>query len=1064
MDTTNKYDSLFNEEYAILNEGQKAAVDTIEGPVMVVAGPGTGKTQTISLRIANILRQTQLDPENILCLTFTDSAVNTMRKRLLEMIGEAAYDIRIHTFHGFCNEVIQNHPEKFQNFGAKSEPLNDIDKFKIFSGIIDELPYDSVLKPFGNSESYIWDLPSMISGFKRDNVSIEELSAAVDRNIDFSNKTLAIFKELKAIHYRKLSTNTFTKFINDLQAAGFADFGFVNYLIRLIESFQGDKYSQLRNEVYDAFEDGFTEAITRKQQEFITVFKNYQETLRTENKYDFDDMIQSVVQKFQSDKALLFEYQEKYQYILVDEFQDTNSAQNEVIRLLGSFWTDPNIFVVGDDDQSIFRFQGASVENMIFFYNTYLAKIKVVSLTDNYRSQQNILDAARAVISHNGLQVNEMIPNLSKDLHASLPDLPLEKVNVNEYRDPSQEAHALATSIKELLAQGAIGKEIAIIYRDNADSKDIIEALAAHDVPFKLEKGEDILNNSEILQLLNLIRYVVDPENAVTLFELLNYRFWNFDKIDLVKLLRYASNTKTDYLNILTDEEKLTAAEINNKEQFQTAAKKLISWRQDLFNINALAFFNKLIRESGFLEYILNLPQKAIILNKLSTLYREIKNLNNDNEEYNLRDLIADLDIYKKYHIQLNDKLWGIDNDSAVRLMTAHGAKGMEFEHVFITKCQDRKWGSRYNRGKIKPPFGLLKNQLVVNENDEERRLFYVALTRAKIDLNISYTRYSAKQKETSPSKFIAEIPEELINKQLHKSDDNLEAEQFLAVVNTKAEEHYSEKGKALLENILSEFRLNVSNVISYRKCPRCFFFNSILRVPSGMSKSSALGTAVHNALKQLLDSYKQSDALPGLDTVLTHFVESLRAQQLEEKDFFEALKQGEKLLTDYYQAHKDEFPKDSLNELNFKHNQIVVADVPLGGKIDRVDILDKTTGALRVVDYKTGNPDNAGPKLSVNLLGDYYLQLVFYKLLLDNAHIVKGYVNTGRIEFLMPSKKKGEYTPREFELTQQSIEPVIDLIKQTYNSIMNLDFERINEDSFNNCEHPEFHSLDWKI
>lgn len=1064
MDTTNKYEALFNEKYASLNENQKAAVDTIDGPVMVVAGPGTGKTQTISLRIANILKQTQLDPENILCLTFTDSAVNTMRKRLLEIIGEAAYDIKIYTFHGFCNEVIQNHPEKFQNFGAKSEPLSDIDKFKIFSGIIDQLPYDSILKPFGNTESYIWELPKMISGLKRDNISIEQLNEAVRRNIEFFQKTQEIFKGLKAIHYRQLTATTFTKFINDLQASGFADFGFVNYLIKLIEGFTGDKFSQLRNDIYDAFEDGFTETITRKQTEFITVFRNYQETLRTEGKYDFDDMIQGVVQRFQSDKALLFEYQERYQYILVDEFQDTNSSQNEVIRLLGSFWTDPNIFVVGDDDQSIFRFQGASIENMIFFYNTYLAKIKVVSLTNNYRSQQHILDSARAVISHNGLQVNEMIPNLSKELKSALTDLPLNKIVINEYRDPFQEANAIAATIKELTLKQIAGKDIAIIYRDNNDAQDIIEALTAQKVPYRLEKGEDILDNEYIQQIISLLKYIVDPENAVTLFELLNYRFWGFNKIDLIKLFRFSYYNKTDYLNLLADEAKLAEAGIENKAQFTAVADKLSSWRQDIYNINALVFFNKIIRDSGFLDYILNLPEKAIILNKLSRLYREIKNFTLDKEGYNLRELTADLEIYHKYHIQLSDKLWGIDDSTAVRLMTAHGAKGMEFQHVFITKCQDKKWGSRSNSSKIRPPYGLMQNQLVVNENDEERRLFYVALTRAKLNLNISYSRYNAKQKEISPSKFILELPEELTEKHTQQSDDTVEAFQYLAVINSGANQDYTEQGRALLQNILSDFKLSVSNVISYRRCPRCFFFNTMLKVPSLMSRSSALGTAVHAALKQLLDTYKQSDALPPLDFLLTQFVSSLRTQQLEEKDFLDALKQGELLLSEYYHAKKDVLPKDSFNELNFKHSQVVVENVPLSGKIDRVDIIDNSTGELRVVDYKTGTPDNAGSRLSVNLLGDYYLQLVFYKLLLDNAHLIRGYVKTGRVEFLAPGKEKHEFVSKDFDLDQQSIIPVIDLIKSTYESIMSLDFERTNNDTFNACEHPEFHNLDWKI
>lgn len=1060
----NQYEAKYQELYNKLNANQKLAVDNIDGPVMVVAGPGTGKTQTISLRIANILRQTQLDPENILCLTFTESAVNTMRKRLFDIIGTAAYNIKIYTFHGFCNEVILTHPEKFLEFGAISEPLSDIDKFKVFSGLIDELPYDSVLKPFGNTESYIWEIPAMISGFKRDNISIAEIETAVRKNIEFRDKTVEVFKKLKAIPFRQLSTTTFTSLINELQALGFADFGFVNYLIELIGKFKGERYAPLRNQVYDAYEDGFKDSITRKQEEFINIFRNYQAVLKSEGKYDYDDMIQGVVKQFGADKALLTEYQEKFQYVLVDEFQDTNSSQNEVLRLLGSFWSDPNLFVVGDDDQSIFRFQGASVENMIFFYNTYLAKIRVVALTENYRSQQLILDAARAVIANNGLQVNEMIPNLSKELTAKHQDYALTKINVLECKDPMQEAYELSTRIQALLTQGVIGKEIAIIYRDNSDADPIIEALSAAKIVYRLEKGEDILDNPQIMQLVNLINYVVNPDDAINFFELLNYKFLGFDKFDLVKLFNYASHNRLDYLTLMTDEAKLTEAGITNKDGFTKLGNNLAEWRQELYNTKALIFFNKLIRDSGFLKYITALPEQALILNKLSRLYEELKGLQHGKDDYNLASFSADMTIYKKYHIQLNDKLWGSDNDNAIRLMTGHGAKGMEFEHVFIARCQDKKWGSRTSPNKVKPPYGLMPNQFVSLANDEERRLFFVAMTRAKKELNISYSRYNSKQKEQSPSKFIQEIPEQLINKQVINKDDDAAAAQFLKVITAETQLTYSEAAREMLQNLLSTYSLNVSNLIAYRKCPRCFYFNTLIHVPQVKSRPASMGTAIHLALKTTLDELKRTGSLPLLEYVLKQFVTVLREEHMEEKEFLAALKQGELLLTDFYGNRQQEFLATSLSELNFKHSNVVVNGIPLTGKIDRVDSLDPTTGELAVIDYKTGNPDSAGARLSVDKLGDYYLQLVFYKILVENSHLLKGRVVKGRVEFLMRSKEKGEFTPKDYDLGPETVTPVLELIKNTYDSIMTLDFARINTDSYNTCDHPEFHDLEWSF
>ncbi len=1066
MDETTKLEARYQELYSKLNENQKTAVDTIEGPVMVVAGPGTGKTQTISLRIANILRETQLDPHNILCLTFTDTAVNTMRRRLLEIIGEAAYDIRIYTFHGFCNEVIQAHLEKFQEFGAKSEPLGDIDKFKVFSGLLDQMPYDSMLKPFGNTEAYIWEIPSLISGFKKDNISPDAIEAAVAKNLDFANKTGQLFKDLKAINYRQLSNNTFVKFINDLQSLGFSDFAFVEHLIKLVSDFQGDRYSQLRNEILKIFDRGFSADITTKQQEFINIFRNYQLQLKVDSKYDYDDMIQGVVNRFTNDKELLSEYQERFQYILVDEFQDTNSSQNEVIRLLGSFWTDPNIFVVGDDDQSIFRFQGASVENMRTFYNTYLSKIRVISLIDNYRSQQLVLDSARALISHNGLQINEMIPNLSKELKAFHQEYPKLPVNINEFKDPIQEARVVAEKIKEKIQNGVPGKEIAVIFRDNADQADIREALAALRIDFRMEKGEDILNHAVVQQLLNLLGYIIDPENCVSLFQILNYKFTGLDAYDLAKFYGFAYQNKIKYSELLVSQEHLTAAGIKTPEKFLEFGQKLLAWRQDIYNHRALNFFNKLIRDSGYLTYLLQREDRNVVMNKLSRLYQELKNLARGEDNFTLVDFVEDLKVYKKYGVQLNDKLWGIDNDNAVRLMTAHGAKGQEFEEVFVIRAQDKKWGNKMSMNRIRPPFGLLKNQLVTDDNDEERRLFYVAMTRAKKELHISYSRFNNKQKEQNPSKFLQEIPEAYVNKQTVSRDDATEAQQFQNVIEIVHEQNFTTEAQEILHNLLHDYKLNVSNVIAYRHCPRCFYFHNILKVPDLPGKSAALGSAIHEAIRNLMDTLNQTGVVPQLELLLSQFITTLKQQKLEEKDFLESMQQGELILTDFYRAKvaANTFVKGSLNELNFKHTEVTVNGVPISGKIDRVDFLDPLTGALMVVDYKTGNPDNAGAKLSINNLGDYYLQLVYYKLLIENSHLVKGFAQTGRIEFLAKSRASGTFVNKDFVLDQSAVEPVLALIKSTYESIMALDFARMNTDGYNACSTPEFHDLEWKF
>jgi len=1056
------YNNIFDEQYNKLNPAQKDAVDHIDGPVMVVAGPGTGKTQTITLRIANILKQTQLNPINILCLTFTDSAVNTMRSRLISIIGAQAYDVRIMTFHAFCNEVILAYPEKFSEFGSNIAPLNEVEKYKMFSSLLEQLPYNSSLRPFGNSDTYLFEIPKIISGYKRDNVNIATIEEEIQLNHEFFIKATPIFEEIHKIHYSQLNESVITQFIVNLQNLGFSDFTFVNYLIGLRNDYNEEKYTKLRNQFYTEFTKGFSEEITKKQLELVELFKKYQLVLKEIGKYDYDDMIVSVVNKFKTDKELLALFQEKYQYILIDEYQDTNNSQNEVLRSLGSFWIDPNIFVVGDDDQSIFRFQGASIENMIFFYNTYLSKIKIVSLTENYRTQQLILDAARAVIANNGMQVDEKIRGLSKNLHAFHQEYPQNKIQIYEYKEPIEESFAIAKKVQDLLKSGVKGKEIAIIYRDNSDALDIKEALHINKIAFRMEKGENALHHIEIRKFISFLNYLVNPENNQNFFTILNFDFWQFDKLDLLKIFNYyAKEDLVSYFDLISSNEHLTLAGVSNVDVFITFAKKILAWRNNIYNYDAQIFFNQIIRETGFLEQVLLKEDYVSVISKIARVYNELKILQVDKQSYTLVDFINDLMIYQKYHIELIEKLLGSDNDDAIRLMTVHGSKGQEFEYVFIIKCQSRKWGDNPRRNRICLPFGLLKNQFVSEEDDEERRLFYVAVTRAKKDLHISYNRFSIKQTSQQPSRFIKEFPENFVQFISNVIEQEKAGENQVALIKETSQNMYSQEGKTIINNILEGFKMSVSQVIAYRKCPRCFYFKNILKVPSAKNKASSFGSAVHETLHNFAEQ-KKAGIFQTEEEFIKIFVSELKKERLNSEDLIDAIQKGEHLLKTYYLNKTNEIPTASINESNFRNLDIQVAGIPITGKIDRIDFLTSNQMELNVVDYKTGNPDNASSRLSPKNLGDYLLQLYFYKLLIENSTLYKGKVIQGQIEFIEPSKTSGLYISKIITFEDLEMKRVVDLIRETYNKIIALDFNEYNKDGFNKCEHEEYHYINW--
>ena len=342
----------FNEEYNRLNDQQRIAVDTIEGPVMVIAGPGTGKTQILASRIGKILLDTDAQPDNILCLTYTDSGVIAMRKRLLQFIGPEAYKVNIHTFHAFCNEVIQENLSAFEKTAL--DPISELETVELFKKLIDQFPANHPLKRYrGDVYFEIGNLKNLFSTMKKEGWTPAFIEEKIDAYLeDLPNRDEYIYKR------KQKQFNA-----GDLKLEKFNE--------------EKEKMEKLRAAVKE--------------------FPRFQKMMTDRNRYDFDDMINWVIRAFEENKNLLARYQEQYQYILVDEYQDTSGTQNQIVELLIQYWNQPNVFVVGDDDQSIYRFQGANIENMLQFANRYSEDLKTIVLDKNYRSTQPILDLSQRI-------------------------------------------------------------------------------------------------------------------------------------------------------------------------------------------------------------------------------------------------------------------------------------------------------------------------------------------------------------------------------------------------------------------------------------------------------------------------------------------------------------------------------------------------------------------------------------------------------------------------------------------------------------------------------------------
>jgi DNA helicase-2/ATP-dependent DNA helicase PcrA len=495
----------FQELYKQLNTEQKRAVDSIEGPVMVIAGPGTGKTQVLTLRIANILNKTDIDPENILALTFTESGAMSMKKRLISIIGNDAYRVNINTFHGFCNEIIQKYPEYFSNIAGFSN-IDEIKQIEILRKVLNsmELKY---LSTFNNQFFYLKEIKHSLEELKKESVSFLEL-----RNI--SEKAKQDFEN---------NTDNYNPKTGNIKTALLSEYKMVD-----------------------------------KNIELSYVFEKYQEELKKSSYYDYSDMIIEVLNTFRDNQELLLIVQEQYQYILVDEYQDTNTSQNKILELLCNFHQNPNIFIVGDPKQAIFRFQGASIQNFDFFKSLYPSAI-IIDLINNYRSSQLILDSAHFLINRDAQL--KSCTNCNNN-----------KIQIYSAQNPEQEAYLVTKKIKELVKNGVDKNDIAVLYRNHNDSNDLVEILEKFKIPFSIKRRINILNDVDIQKLLLILDTIYNYGNDEYLFKCMHIDFLNIDPLDIYKIINHCNQQKLNGYEFLNSNIELN---LNSKDKLMFLSQKL---------------------------------------------------------------------------------------------------------------------------------------------------------------------------------------------------------------------------------------------------------------------------------------------------------------------------------------------------------------------------------------------------------------------------------------------------------------------------------------------------------
>jgi DNA helicase-2/ATP-dependent DNA helicase PcrA len=1014
-------EELFLTRYNKLNEQQREAVDAIYGPVMVIAGPGTGKTEVLSIRIANLLRsEAQVQPNEILCLTYTDEATNAMRRRLVQIIGVAAHRVNICTFHAFCNNVIQNNSEYFSLRAL--QPITDLERTELLYELLEELPQGHVLRKLSGNIYYdAGRLNRLFDMMKRENLKPADIAKAIDDYIeDMPSRDEFVYKR-NGKDYKK---------------------------------------GELKQSAID--EETRKLTMTRAAAELLDV---YTAKMKQKGRYDFNDMIIWVLDAFKNNEALLLSYQERYQFILVDEFQDTNGAQSELLTMLTDFWEDPNVFVVGDDDQSIYEFQGARIKNIIDFYRKYTETIKLVVLPQNYRSSQAILDKAMATIENNEERLIKQLTDIQLDKNIVASGERFKNGNdtihpvIKVYNNILQEEADIVMQIEALQKQGVHLNEVAILYAQHKQADNIIALFERKGIPYSVKKPVNVLDLPLVQQIINILYYLDDerkiPFSAeARLFEILHAPYYDISPTDIASLSLHISmnkgKDKPTWRMLLNNFLLVEAMNLKSSKAIQRLANNLDNWLQQQTILPLPLLLEKIIYESGIMAHLLKKKKQDVWdVQVLNTFFEFVKETHARNAKISVEELLRMIERMQEESIAVPIQKV-VQNENGIRFYTAHGAKGNEFEYVFLIGCTKNYWEDKRGvSNEYKLPDTITNTQDDPDKTyktEVARRLFYVALTRAKKHLHVSYAISDNNGKPIENSLFIDEIslPEERINQSV-LTDHIVHHIQW--ALQPVPDVRIELANRQWIEHLLSQFTMSYTTLSKYLRCPLTFYYENILKVPFLKSDALAFGSSVHYALERMFKLMKDKNGVfpPVEDVIQAFYSELYREMESFTPIQYERRKeQGETILTEYYNAYASSFVTNV--EIELRIPRYSLDGVPVTGVVDKLEI---DGDSYTVIDYKTGDPDKsssqytAAPNEKEPLGGDYWRQMIFYKLLLENNPEKHRRVVRGLFDYIQRGNKSNEFRRIEIPFFEQEELVVRQQLKSSYASIMNHEFDK---------------------
>ena len=1060
-----------------LNPKQKQAVEYLDGPLLVLAGPGTGKTQLLSEKVTYILKNTDTNPENILCLTFTDTGAMNMRERLKTIIGADALKVKIGTYHAFGSDLLAEYKNYSDTYDKKlDEPIDEVEQFKIIAKIQSELPGTDIMR--GDK---VKNIIQVIGEAKSAGLSAEDLEAVAKQNIEdsrvLSEAISPLLKNIVPRAFKESYENAYYPIYEILK--NYNDEGEkVQRIITILaldlreatiaaETEQKIKpLTKWKDKYFEKDEKGNyrlkDRVANKKLLSIANIMAKYQRCLTEAGKFDFDDMIQEAIRILATDDGFRMTLQERYQFIMLDEFQDTNPSQFAIVKQITDY-EKPMIMAVGDDDQAIYEFQGALSTNLTDFQEHYSAH--VIPLVENCRSTQEIVDFSREIIN----QAPDRFAD--KELIAHKLDPVRSQIERDEFLSSDQEYAFIADRISELIKSGVKQSEIAIISYKTKYFMPLLPYLKAHEeVKIAYEKRDNLFEDERIHELLTMARLVYEIANqkkpTVSVMEILSFPFFGLPMLEVVKLVGQARDEHRTIFDALL---------VAENPEIQRTAQFFADMISKAFNDPLEVFLDYLTgaREINgyrcpFLAYYTGVgaeksAEQSSAEYAVFSLYESLASLRGKLSKHfgdkilKLDDLIEMVDDYMIADMPLTITSPYRDADEAVQVLSAHKAKGLEFEYVFIISADHTAWGKgKGNNTTLSLPKNLMHIRHTGTTDGEKLRVLYVALTRAKSHLIITNSLHDFKGKSPARLEYFDErvekdadskevvvspfLPDKYVRLNYQDSAEDFSAKQRYVDGLKLWLQPYVKSApdmRTIYKERVRSLRISPSILTGFIDVvyagPEEFFQKQVLRVQDSVdTEAQALGILIHRTFEEVTNT-KISD-----EEAIQFFLDEISRREYPPEVAQPLREKGVRDLAVSLKAF-GEILRDGKAEVAFFKDKISVGGVPVTGIIDHLTI-DEKNKTIEIYDFKTGGYHKEKWKSHATLY-KYMLQLGFYKLLLNNSPTYAEYkVERAHILFVTPDND-GEVYDKIYEFNETDEQELIELIKAVYHQISTLNF-----------------------